>query len=111
MSDDSRQVVFFVDDEAAIRKQVARTLETLDVEVECFASARECLEQLRDRDCSLLITDVKMPDMDGVELLASVRDIVPSLPVLIIVGLIVVYLFYAVYVGQYLNPLLEATGI
>lgn len=78
--------VFFVDDEPSIRKQVRRTLEPLDVAVHCFAEAEECLEQIGDGRCDLLITDVKMSGMDGLELLSKVRCIVPSLPVLVITG-------------------------
>ena len=86
MATNRKKTIFFVDDEPAIRKQVARTLAHLDAEVVCFAGAAQCLERLNTTDCDLLITDVKMPEMDGVELLTRVKDIVPSLPVLIITG-------------------------
>jgi len=36
--------------------------------------------------CDLLITDVKMPDIDGIELLTEVQHIVPWLPVLLVTG-------------------------
>lgn len=82
----SRQRVFFADDEPNVRKVVAKTLERLGVEVRCFASGRDCLEQLGPQTCDLLITDFKMPEMDGIALLTEARRIAPWLPVLVITG-------------------------
>lgn len=82
----TKQHVFFVDDEPSVRKVVARTLERQGVEVECFAGAADCLEHLRNRACDLLITDVRMPDMDGMELLKEAGRIAPWLPILVVTG-------------------------
>ena len=82
----TKQHIIFVDDESNIRKMVRRTLEQADLKVSCFASAAECLKQLHSQTCDLLITDVKMPEMDGIELLTEVKRIIPSLPVLVITG-------------------------
>ena len=82
----TKQHVFFVDDKPKVRKMVGRTLEQAGLKVTCFANATECLKQLRSRTCDLVITDVKMPEMDGIELLTEVKRIIPSLPVLIVTG-------------------------
>ena len=84
MTDIAEQHVFFVDDEPKVRKMVGRALEQAGFKVSCFARATECLEQLRCQTCDLLITDVKMPEMDGIELLTEVKRIIPSLPVIVI---------------------------
>lgn len=78
--------IFVVDDDASIRKAITRTLQELNVEAVSFGSGRECLNQLAKRPCHLLITDVKMPGMDGIELLKSVRDRAPWVPVLMVTG-------------------------
>jgi two-component system response regulator FixJ len=78
--------VFFVDDEPGVLKVVGRTLEQVGFKVRRFSRASDCLEQLRSRPCDLLITDVKMAGMDGIELLKKVKFIIPSLPVLVITG-------------------------
>jgi len=80
------QHVFFVDDEPSVRKVVRRTLERLGVEVTCFAGAADCLEKLGSRPCDLLITDVRMPKMDGIALLTEAKRIAPWLPVLVVTG-------------------------
>jgi FixJ family two-component response regulator len=78
--------IFFVDDEAGVRRVVAKTLGRLGSKVSCFARAADCLAQLRSKRCDLLITDVKMPGMSGIELLAEARRVAPWLPVLVITG-------------------------
>ena len=82
----AKQHIFFVDDKPKVRKMVGMTLEEAGLKVSCFASGSECLKQLRSQECDLLITDVKMPEMDGIELLTEVKRIIPSLPVLVITG-------------------------
>ncbi len=84
MTNTAKQHVFFVDDKPKVRKMVGRTLEQAGLKVSCFASGSECLKQLRSQGCDLLITDVKMPGMDGIELLTEVKRNIPSLPVLVV---------------------------
>ena len=78
--------VFFVDDDAAVRSAVAEDLEDLGCKVSCFVSASDCLEQLPEKNCSLLITDVKMPGMDGLTLLSKVKRVAPWVSVLVVTG-------------------------
>ncbi len=78
--------IFFVDDESGIRETVRKTLKAPDTEVSCFASAHDCLEQLRSSKCDLLITDVRMPGMDGLELVAHAKRVVPWIAVLVVSG-------------------------
>jgi FixJ family two-component response regulator len=81
-----KQHIFFVDDEPMIREVVGETLEQLGLEVSCFARAVDCLEQLDQQKCDLLITDLKMPGMDGVELLKEAKRLAPWLPILVVTG-------------------------
>jgi FixJ family two-component response regulator len=81
-----RQHIFIVDDDYDVRKTVGETLERLGAEVHCFASGTDCLRQLRRKKCDLLITDVKMSGMDGLELLSEVKRIAPYLRFLVITG-------------------------
>lgn len=78
--------IFFVDDEPRVRKVVSETLEQLDVKVTCFAGGVECLDKMQSQTCDLLITDLKMPGIDGLELMKNARNIAPWMPVLVITG-------------------------
>jgi len=78
--------VYIVDDKPKILEALTETLEELPVKVSRFSSAKSCLEKLRGSDCHLLITDVNMPGMDGLELLKEAKRIRLLLPVIIITG-------------------------
>jgi len=78
--------VFFVDDDAEIRELISEELKGIDCKVSCFANAADCLEQLGKQNCNLLITDVKMPGMDGLTLLSRARRVAPWVSVVVITG-------------------------
>jgi len=81
-----RKQVSVVDDEVGVLKAVEETLATLDVEVTCFVNPFTCLERLQLQKCDLLIADLKMPEMDGIELLTNVKRRIPWVPVLVVTG-------------------------
>jgi FixJ family two-component response regulator len=78
--------VFVVDDEPRVLTVLRKTLERAGLTVRCFSGADDCLAGLEADSCDLLITDVKMPGKDGVELLTKVKRRLPWLPVLVITG-------------------------
>ena len=86
MPNTPKQRIFFVDDEPKIRELVGETLKKAGFRVSCFAGATDCLEQLRTDKCDLLITDVKLPGISGIELLAEAKRFFPSLSVVVITG-------------------------
>ncbi len=85
-TDRSKRSIFVVDDEAKVCEAICKTLEQSRAKVTCFGSGAECLDQLRHEKCDLLIADLRMPHMDGLELLTKVRSFAPWLPVLIVTG-------------------------
>jgi FixJ family two-component response regulator len=80
------QHIFFVDDEPDVCRSVSQTLQRCGYTVSCFADADHCLQRLQMQSCDLLITDVRMPGMDGIELVRRAKCIVPWLPILVITG-------------------------
>jgi FixJ family two-component response regulator len=86
MAGDDRQHIFFVDDELKVCETVSETLEQLGSKVTYFTRAEECLEHLSSKRCDLLIADLVMPGMNGIELLIRAKHLRPWLPVLIITG-------------------------
>ncbi|MGV8842079.1 MAG: sigma-54-dependent transcriptional regulator [Pseudomonas sp.] len=78
--------VIFVDDEAAIRDAVQQWLELSDFSVRTCASAQQALELL-DRDFpGVLVSDVRMPGTDGLQLLEQVLALDRDLPVIMVTG-------------------------
>ena len=78
--------VLIVDDDAAVRVMMQVILEENGFTVESVADARTALRRLRDAPPRLVVTDLYMPDMNGLELLGVARQVAPGLPVLVISG-------------------------
>lgn len=78
--------VYVLDDEPEVCEVIRRILESIGIKVSCFSDPSVCLAKLRSLNCHLLITDFKMPEMDGIELLKEVKRLAPWIPVLIISG-------------------------
>jgi two-component system response regulator FixJ len=86
MNNSNGRHIFFVDDEPNIRQVIAKTLEQSGLHVTCFACPTECLENLSAHRCDLLITDLRMPKMGGIELAREIKHRCPWMPVLILTG-------------------------
>ena len=80
----SKKKVFLIDPELTICEQVRETLEDSNIELSCFSNPIECLAQLRTIKCDLLITGLKIPIKDGIEILMDVKHRFPWIPVMII---------------------------
>ena len=78
--------VLVVDDEADLAESCAFFLERAGYEAECAGSAPEALELLQRRGFGVVISDVRMPKMSGMELLAAIRGRDPDVEVLLITG-------------------------
>ena len=83
---DGRPRVLVVDDEASIRDLLARTLALAEYDVDVAPDGRVALERMRLFSYDLLITDLKMPGMDGLTVINEARRLNASLPVIIITG-------------------------
>jgi two-component system nitrogen regulation response regulator NtrX len=81
-----KPLVLVVDDEADIRSSLRMILEYEGYAFEEAASGKEALERVAALSPDVVISDIKMPHMDGLELLAELRRREPELPVLMISG-------------------------
>ena len=77
--------ILFVDDDRALRNAGKQTLELAGYHVTPCESGEQALRQIT-RDCGLLVTDVRMPGMDGFALMEKALKIDPDLPVVMITG-------------------------
>jgi excisionase family DNA binding protein len=82
----ARPRVLVVDDEAAIRDLLTKTLALAEYDVDSAPDGRAALERLRTLPYDLLITDLKMPGVDGLTVIREARRYRPDLPVIIITG-------------------------
>jgi DNA-binding NtrC family response regulator len=76
--------ILIVDDEKNIRLTLSQTLEILEVETETASNGEEALDKLRGKDFNLILLDLKMPGMDGMEVLRRVSGIRPDIRIIIL---------------------------
>ncbi|OJY63066.1 MAG: Fis family transcriptional regulator [Sphingobium sp. 66-54] len=82
----SEQTVLLVDDDPQLRQATEQSLELAGMRVSAFASAHAALAAL-DRDFDgVLVTDIRMARMDGLQLFEEVQQIDPEIPVIFITG-------------------------
>jgi len=80
--------VMFIDDEEALLELFEFYLESNDMKVSSFGEGESALEEMRANPANwdILVSDVSLPGMDGLEILGYVRDINPLLPVILYSG-------------------------
>jgi CheY-like chemotaxis protein len=81
-----RLKVLLVDDDDGVREVCAAMLEDIGCEVTAAASGEESLKALAAQTFTIMLTDIAMPAMSGVELAQRVRELVPEMPILFASG-------------------------
>ena len=76
-------VVWVIDDDRSIRWVLEKALRQQDMDVVCFENAKEPLKQILQGTPAAIVTDIRMPGMDGLELLSLIKINYPQLPVII----------------------------
>ena len=75
--------VWVIDDDRSIRWVLEKTLQKADMDVTCFESAEKVLNSMEGRQPDVVVSDIRMPGMDGLELLEILQSRYPGLPVII----------------------------
>ena len=80
--------ILVIDDERAIRNTLKEVLEFEDYQVEVAQNAEEALEKLKEKAYNLIYCDIKMPGMDGMELLQMIKndELLENVPIVMISG-------------------------
>ncbi len=81
-----RPRVLVVDDEESIRDLLSQTLALADYDVDVASDGLDALDRMRMGRYSLLITDLKMPGLDGLTMIGAARQLNAQLPVVVITG-------------------------
>ena len=76
--------ILIVDDEKNIRMTISQSLADMDVQTDTAVNGEEALAKLKDTDFGLVLLDLRMPGMDGMDVLAKLRKDRPDIRVVII---------------------------
>jgi len=78
--------ILVVDDEGAIRYSISKTLQRVGYQVSAAASGEEALDMLTEQNFDVVLTDIRMPGLTGVELLAKIKEKAPDSIVILMTG-------------------------
>jgi two-component system, LuxR family, response regulator FixJ len=79
-------LVHVIDDDDAVRQSLAFLLGTARIAVRTYDSATAFLAALPDASPGCIVTDVRMPEMSGIDLLRRLKELKSALPVIVITG-------------------------
>jgi len=83
---DQKLNIMVVDDEAIVGKRLKPTLERDGYEVETFGDGTSALDRIGQKDFDIIVTDVRMDDVDGMQILEHVKRHSPRTKIIIITG-------------------------
>jgi two-component system cell cycle response regulator CpdR len=78
--------IILAEDDEDMRRFLARALERAGHQVSSFAEGASAFEEIKQADFDLLLTDIVMPEMDGIELARRAAELDPSLKIMFITG-------------------------
>ena len=78
--------LLIVDDEDAFRRTILKRLKKRGISIEEAGSGEDCLSILGKRPIDVVVLDVKMPDMDGIETLRHIKKRYPRIEVIMLTG-------------------------
>ncbi len=79
-------IIYVIDDDEAVRQSLEFLLTTAGMKAKSFESGKAFLDVLPDVEFGCIITDVRMPEITGIDLLKRVKQVNPDLPVIVITG-------------------------
>ena len=79
-------IIYVIDDDDAVRQSLEFLLKTAGIEVRGFESGKAFLEILPRIQSGCIITDVRMPEVTGIDLLRRVKELKLDIPVIVITG-------------------------
>lgn len=86
MSEKRKTSILILDDEAIVLKRLKPALDKAGYEVEVFSRSLEASTRVTERDFDIIITDLKMEGLNGMQFLTKVKERSPSTEVIVITG-------------------------
>lgn len=78
--------VILIDDDRTVLKALTQSFEIADIPVRPFESATDALDKISPKFSGVVVSDIRMPGLDGTELLSRIRALDRDLPVILITG-------------------------
>ena len=78
--------ILILDDEPIVSKRLKPSLEKKGYEVEAFIRSEDALRRIKERQFDIVVTDLKMEGVDGMEFLTRVKEQYPETEVIVITG-------------------------
>lgn len=86
LQDGKMYKILLAEDDEDMRKFLVKALENAGYEVVSFSNGLEAYDRLKEEPFTLLLTDIVMPEMDGIELARRAADLDPDLKIMFITG-------------------------
>jgi DNA-binding NtrC family response regulator len=86
MSEDRKTQVLILDDEPIVWKRLKPALEKAGYEVEAFTQSSNAMRRVQEKEFDIVVTDLKMEGIDGMEFLSEVKSRSPRTEVIVITG-------------------------
>jgi PAS domain S-box-containing protein len=86
VENDNNRRILVVDDEENICEMLSEFLKINGFEVETSTQGKEALDKVKNKGFDVMLLDIRMPDMDGIELLKTAKMVDPTLPVIMMTG-------------------------
>jgi DNA-binding NtrC family response regulator len=86
MKEKEQARILVIDDDATVRKSLEAVLKEDGYEVDVAENGKEAISKSKSRLYNLALVDLRLPDMDGIELLTAMRDTTPKMVKIIITG-------------------------
>lgn len=86
ISPDKAISILLVDDDPLVLELLSISIKSFGFEFECAYNGQEAIDILRDQEFTMVITDMMMPKVDGMELLSHIREKYPQTAVIVVTG-------------------------
>lgn len=80
------ETILIVDDDASFRRVVEYTLQEEGYETSSFGDPAEALQAFLDSDFAVVLTDMRMPKLSGLDVLTRMRAVAPEVPIVVVTG-------------------------
>ena len=86
MTNGKKTTILILDDEAIVLKRLRPSLEKAGYEIEVFSQSADASNRITEKDFDIVITDLKMEGLDGMQFLTRVKERSPRTEVIVITG-------------------------